>query len=81
MASYSLDVDPNDATQEVLTLRFPVGTIAATIGGAEHLFAQIAGQIQDIQRRNILQRYADLPVASLILADAAAQAAFAAAPP
>jgi hypothetical protein len=81
MASYSLDVDPNDATQEVLTFRFPVGTIAATIGGAEHLFAQIAGQIQDIQRRNILQRYADLPVATLILADAAAQAAFAAAPP
>lgn len=73
----SLVVDPNDAALEILTLVFPVGTIAATLGSADLVQAQLDGQIADIERRQILQKYADLPVAQLKIADAAAQEAFA----
>lgn len=73
----SLAVDANDNAKEILSLVFPVGTIVSTLGSADAVQAQLNGQIADIQRRQILQRYADLPVEQLKLADAAAQAAFA----
>lgn len=73
----SLEVDKNNEANEILTLVFPAGTIAATLGSAEHVQAQLDGQIADIQRRQILQKYADLPVEQLKAADAAAQAQFA----
>lgn len=73
----SLVVDANDNTKEILRLVFPVGTIASTLGSADAVQVQLNGQIEDIQRRQLLQRYADLPVKQLKLADAAAQAAFA----
>ena len=65
-----------DGVTETVTLTFHDGTIAATIGSAEYLKRQLDLQIADIQRRTILQRYADLPVEQLMKADAAAQAAF-----
>lgn len=73
----SLVVDPNNAANEILSLVFPAGTIASTLGSANEVQTQLNGQIADIQRRQILQRYADLPVDQLKVADAAAQAAFA----
>lgn len=69
----TLEVDKDDASSEVLTLRLPVGTLAATLGTAEQVFAQLQEQIKSIQRRQILQKYADLPVEDLIKADVAAQ--------
>ncbi len=73
----SLRVDPNDASKELLTLVFPVGTIAETLGSAEHVQRQLDSQITDIQRRQLLQKYADMPIERLKKADAAAQADFA----
>lgn len=73
----SLQLDPANEANEILTLVFPAGTIAATLGSAEYVQKQLDGQIADIQRRQILQKYADLPVEQLKKADAAAQAEFA----
>jgi hypothetical protein len=73
----SLKVDPDNEANEILALVFPVGTIEATLGSAEHVQKQLNGQIADIQRRQILQKYADLSVEQLKKADAAAQAEFA----
>jgi hypothetical protein len=72
-----LSIDPNDRTKELLTLVFPAGTIAATLGSAEHVQRQLDMQIADIKRRLLLQKYADMPIEKLEKADAAAQAEFA----
>ncbi len=69
MATLELDKDG-----DVLILHLPAGSVDACFGGADYVLASLLGQIKDIRRRQILQKYADLPVEDLMKADVAAQA-------
>ncbi len=57
-----------DETSEIVTLVFPIGSIALCFGSLEALKQQLENQVQSIVRRKALDVFHKLPYSELVAA-------------